>query len=89
MNIYALENHKIKLTNLNVGYEYQKQDLKKHLKLGEIYTVQRTDVYSSFTRVYLKEVPDIEFNSVCFEDVNEQVPDDDKKHPNYYSCLPT
>ena len=85
MNIYALENHKVKLTTINVGYEYQKEDLKKYLKLGKIYTVQKTDVYSSFTKVYLKEVPDVGFNSVCFEDVNEQSPDDDKKHLNYYS----
>jgi hypothetical protein len=33
--------------------------------------------------VILEEIPGIEFNSTCFEDVEEQSEEDSKKHPDY------
>jgi len=40
-----------------------------YLKLGNIYTVDRTEIHSFHTKVYLLEVPNIPFNSVWFEEV--------------------
>ena len=37
------------------------------LNVGSEYTIERTDVRSSHTKVFLKEFPDKQFNSVWFE----------------------
>ena len=39
----------------------------KVLKIGEIYTVERVEVHTMHTKIFLKEHPNIEFNSVWFE----------------------
>lgn len=39
------------------------------LKLGETYTVEKTEVHSWHTKVFLKEFPGVEFNSAWFEEV--------------------
>ena len=41
----------------------------KLLKLGETYDVERIEVHSCHTKVFLKEFPCVEFNSVWFEEV--------------------
>ena len=41
----------------------------KHLKLYHIYTVERVEIHSWHTKIFLKEVPGIEFNSSWFESV--------------------
>ena len=84
MNIYALSGHKIKLATLEAGHDWQKLNVEKHLVLGQIYTVDYTIVHNSSTEVYLKEVPNISFNSVFFEDVKKQFKYDDRKHPHYF-----
>ncbi len=84
MNIYALKGHKVKATSLNQGYQYHIENAEKYLKLDQIYTVDRTEVASSKTEVYLQEFPDIPFNSTMFEDLVPQSTEDDKKHPDYY-----
>lgn len=83
MNIYALNGHKVRLIHTDMGYEYQKERAEKYLKLGEVYTVDYTEVHSESTEVYLKEVPDIAFNSTCFEDVKPQSEAADKRHEDY------
>jgi hypothetical protein len=83
MNIYALEGHKVKCSTFDAGYEYDKEEAKKHLELGKEYTVQYTDVDSWSTDVVLDEFPNIKFNSVFFEDVVEQSEEDDKNHPQW------
>jgi len=83
MEIYALKGHQIICDDLDVGYDYHKEIAKKYLELGKIYTVEKTQVESSSTTVILKEIPGIEFNSTCFEDVEEQSEEDSKKHPDY------
>ena len=83
MNIFALEGHKVRLKTLNAGYDFDKELIKEHLELREIYTVDYTVVHNSSTDVYLKEVPAIPFNSVFFEDLDPQSPEDDQKHPHY------
>ena len=41
----------------------------KVLTLVEVYDVERIEVYSWHTKVFLKEFPGVEFNSVWFEEV--------------------
>jgi hypothetical protein len=41
----------------------------KLLKLGKTYTVERIEEHSWHTKVFLKEFPGFEFNSVWFEEV--------------------
>ena len=86
MNIYALKGHKVRLVYTEMAYHYQTEDIKKHLKLGEIYTIEETEVYGEFTNVYLQEVPGVSFNSTAFEDVEPQPEGKDKQHPDYYQC---
>lgn len=83
MNIYALEGHKVRLIHTDMGYEYQRERVKQYLKLGQVYTVDYTEVHSASTEVYLKEAPDVAFNSTCFEDIKPQSPEDDRRHKNY------
>jgi hypothetical protein len=74
MNIYALSGHKVRCVSLNNNHR---------LKLGEEYTVDCTSVSNWSTTVYLLEFPNTGFNSVLFEDVEKQYPEDDNKHPDY------
>ena len=83
MNIYALEGHKVKVSNLSGGYDYHKEVAKKHLIIGNEYTVEKTDVDSWHTDVYLKEIPGIAFNSVYFEDIKEQDTSLNETHKDY------
>ena len=72
MNIYALEGHKVRCVTLKAGYKYQQEIVKKYLELGKEYTVEKTKVEGWSTSVWLKEFPNIRFNSVFFEDVVKQ-----------------
>ncbi|MCE7991648.1 MAG: hypothetical protein HEP71_06700 [Roseivirga sp.] len=83
MNIYALNGHKVRLIRTDMGYEYQKERAEKYLKLRGVYTVDYTEVHSGSTEVYLEEVPDLAFNSTCFEDIKPQSPEDDSRHEDY------
>lgn len=84
MNIFAIEGHKIRCNTFEAGYDYDKQKAQKYLKLNEEYIVDYTIVDSWETTVYLKEVPNIGFNSVFFEDVVEQSDEDNMKHDVWY-----
>lgn len=68
MNIYAKEGHKVVAEYLDWGYDSDAEKANKFLVKGQVYTVEYTDVYSCNTNVYLKEFPNIYFNSVHFED---------------------
>lgn len=46
-------------------------DPRMYLTLGEVYTLDREEEHSWHTKYYLKEFPDLRFNSVNFEEVNE------------------
>lgn len=89
MEIYALEGHKVRFVGEN-GSESSIESAKTFLKIGEIYTVDHTEVGQSYTAVHLKEVPPnskgypMSFNSVMFEDVEPQSEADTRRHPNYY-----
>lgn len=84
MNIFAIKGHKVKCVTLNAGYDYHKEIAEKHLEVGEEYIIERTDVDSYHTDVYLKEIPGVKFNSVFFSDISPQSKEDDKKHHQYY-----
>ena len=73
MNIYAIKGHRVKFYTLEAGRDYEKKEIKKILKLGEMYTVDYTIVHSSNTEVYLQEFPGQSFNSVFFCDVKKQL----------------
>ena len=47
------------------------EPIKGNLEVGKVYTVDRIEVHSWHTKVWLKEVPGKVFNSVHFEEVKE------------------
>lgn len=83
MNIYALQGHKVVCSTLNGGYDSDEELAVKYLELNKEYTVLETNVSGWHTDVILEEFPDIEFNSVFFEDVDEQDEESDMEHPDY------
>ena len=84
MNIYALKGHKVRCISVEAMYEYETERAQKHLEIGKEYTVERTEVESSSTEVYLQEIPDVAFSSGLFEDVEKQSEEDDQQHPDYW-----
>lgn len=40
------------------------------LTVGKVYTVIDIKIHSWYTKISLAEFPDVEFNSVLFEDIN-------------------
>lgn len=83
LNIYALPGFRVKVTSASAtwGYGSDQETVRDHLRVDEIYTVERTEVRDSSTEVYLQEVPDIAFNSVNFVDVDHQAEEADHQHP--------
>jgi hypothetical protein len=69
MNIYAEEGTKVVAWNTTSGYNSDKERFKRYFNKGEIYTVDYTEVGGWHTNVYLKEYPNVAFNSVQFEDL--------------------
>lgn len=88
MNIYALKGHKVRCINQSSPYEYEAEKARKHLVVGQEYTVDYTEVHNESTDVYLQEIPEVSFNSACFEDVEKQSKEDDVKHPDYIKHHP-
>lgn len=92
MNIYALKGHKVRFTGKG-GYDSENEFANKHFEVGEIYTVDHTDVGQSSTDVFLEGLMRVanhgaflqRFNSVMFEDVEPQSEEDDKKHKDHRS----
>lgn len=72
MNPHASKGTRIIFSNPNYGMPYDSELAAKFLETGKTYTVDRTEVYSSFTKVFLIEVPDVPFNSVLFADVDQK-----------------
>lgn len=70
MNIYAKEGHKVVFTGCSVNQQrYRGFADHKLLNQGNTYVVEKTDVKCDYTKVFLKEFPELPFNSVCFDDV--------------------
>ncbi|MDO8558373.1 MAG: hypothetical protein Q7S09_04280 [bacterium] len=68
MNIYAKPGSRVVFSHPNNGYPGDQKNAQRHLQVGHTYTVERTEVHSFSTRVFLQEVPGTFFNSVLFED---------------------
>lgn len=69
MNIYAEEGTKVKFSYPNNGWSNDGKFAQRYIQVGEVYTVDFTVVHQSITDVYLKEVPNVSFNSVLFSEV--------------------
>lgn len=69
MNIYAEKGDKVVCDTLNAGYEPDREIAKKYLEVGKVYTIEYTEVDDWHTDVYLKEFPNVGFNSAFFEDL--------------------
>jgi hypothetical protein len=65
MNIYAKEGTEVVYGGFN-GYDSDRVHGNTYLNIGQIYTVNHTDVGQSHTNVYLTEFPNERFNSVLF-----------------------
>lgn len=83
MNIFSIKGHKVKCVNHDSGYDYEQKTARKHLVIGQEYTIEKTNVEGWYTNVYLQEFPDIIFNSTFFEDVRPQSIEETEKHPDY------
>lgn len=70
MDIYAKPNSKVIFANPENGYAHDQEQCQRYLKVGEVYTVEKTEVSQSSTAVELLECPGQIFNSVMFEDFN-------------------
>ena len=70
MNIYAKEGNKVIVTEESAknGYDSDTEKVKKYLQINGVYTVEKVEIHNWHTDVYLKEVPNIYFNSVNFVD---------------------
>jgi hypothetical protein len=53
------------------GSDTYKDRAAKHLKIGGVYTVTRTDIHNWYTEVYVDEFPGVPFSSVQFVKVND------------------
>lgn len=68
MNTWASSGTKVRFVG-GPGRATDDQEFTKgYLKVGEIYTVERTDPHDFYTYVFLKEVPGVAFNSVLFDE---------------------
>lgn len=71
MNIYAPEGTKVKFIEESASIAQIRwggnDDPNGVLEVGEEYTVDHTDVRSSHTKLFLKEFPGKQFNTVWFE----------------------
>jgi len=68
MNIYSKYGDKVIFDQPNNGYNCDQERAKEHLVVGNIYTIDHTNVHPFSTSVSLIEVPGVLFNSVLFSD---------------------
>lgn len=68
MDIRAAAGTKVKCISLSKNdYGCSSEDAQKHLVLNKEYIIDYTEVHSFHTKVFLKEIPGIAFNSCRFE----------------------
>lgn len=71
MDIYSPSGTKVIFDSLG-GYPGDKEFAKKYLVLDNTYTVLFVDIGNFSSEVYLKEFPNIPFNTVLFKAINEE-----------------
>lgn len=74
LDIYETkQGDKVKCTEPEWGWPHHKEEALAHLTKGKVYTVSEIEIRSYHTKVYLKEYPGKEFNSVQFDNVVGEV----------------
>jgi len=71
MDIYSPSGSKVRFehsTDAQVSWGSH-DDPDKHLERGKTYTVLRTEVHSMHTKLYLREFPELKFNTCSFSNV--------------------
>jgi len=70
MNIHAKEGDKIIVTEETIknGSDTDRRRAEKYLEIGKIYTVDSIVVMAWASRVFLKELPKLTFNTALFKD---------------------
>lgn len=68
MDIYSRRGSKVIFDRPDKGPASDSETARKHLVVGETYTVAFTHIGDSGTDVYLQEVEGVHFNSLLFSD---------------------
>jgi hypothetical protein len=71
MNIYTPIGSKVIFSFPDNGMKYEQERAKEYLEVNKEYTVERIEIGSWKTEVFLKEVHDIPFNSILFKNKEE------------------
>lgn len=90
MQIYALKGHIVQHIKKGINYyRNTKENAEIHLTIGNIYTIDRTEVFRSYTNVYLQGYDNIMFCSTQFIDAIKQPEHWSQAHWDlwYYSGL--
>lgn len=70
MNIYAKKGDKVRCFTLFGGSSDDEEIAQAYLELAKIYTIEQTEVHAWHTNVWLKEFPNVKFNSVYFKNIS-------------------
>ena len=67
MDIYSQPGDKVICAFPHAGYPYDQEKLLKHrIAVGDVVTVEKTEIHGWSTDLYLKEYPGVRFNTVNF-----------------------
>ncbi len=66
MDITSPKGTKVRFSYPKNGYDSDQATAKKHLTVGQVYTVDHTVVHDWHTEVFLQEKPGVSFNHVHF-----------------------
>ena len=83
MNIYTLTGKIIICDKLEVGCHEDNIKANNFLELGKKYTVLKTVVGKTDTKVYLEEINNVTFSPLHFRNEKTQSISEDKIHPDY------
>lgn len=73
MDIYAKPGTKVRYTGTG-GYDGERAIATEHIEVGTVLTVQRILVGGFMSYVEFEEIPDMRFNTVMFEEIEEKKP---------------
>jgi len=75
MNIYAKKGEKITVTEETIknGSDTDRRRVEKYIAVGKTYTVDSIVVMAWSSRVFIKEVPKLPFNTVLFKDQEPEI----------------
>jgi hypothetical protein len=71
MDIGTKPGARVRFEHPKSGWPWERIVAKAHLSIGRIYTMTSIDVGQSETRITLREVPGVSFNSVHFDNVDD------------------